>query len=180
MVEDTGGQGRNRTADAGLFRAALYRLSYLASHLEDREYRKFPKELSTLASHAWIWSDSSQKVVDWLGKRCIIHALRVGQAPKREPVVRRSIRFKLDSARQCQLGRRSRPPQSLPPSWHSNFKRRFHTRTELPKKGNRLNSYSRASPLCSSTIQLRGLPHSQHLTRRPSEVSPPSSPTDRQ
>ena len=25
-----GGQGRNRTADAGLFRAALYRLSYLA------------------------------------------------------------------------------------------------------------------------------------------------------
>jgi hypothetical protein len=28
-LED-GGQGRNRTADAGLFRAALYRLSYLA------------------------------------------------------------------------------------------------------------------------------------------------------
>ncbi len=26
-----GGQGRNRTADAGLFRAALYQLSYLAS-----------------------------------------------------------------------------------------------------------------------------------------------------
>ena len=25
-----GGQGRNRTADAGLFRAALYQLSYLA------------------------------------------------------------------------------------------------------------------------------------------------------
>jgi hypothetical protein len=25
------GQGRNRTADAGLFRAALYQLSYLAS-----------------------------------------------------------------------------------------------------------------------------------------------------
>ena len=25
-----GGQGRNRTADASLFRAALYRLSYLA------------------------------------------------------------------------------------------------------------------------------------------------------
>jgi hypothetical protein len=27
---DCGGQGRNRTADASLFRAALYRLSYLA------------------------------------------------------------------------------------------------------------------------------------------------------
>jgi hypothetical protein len=26
-----GGQGRNRTADASLFRAALYQLSYLAS-----------------------------------------------------------------------------------------------------------------------------------------------------
>ena len=26
-----GGQGRNRTADASLFRAALYRLSYLAT-----------------------------------------------------------------------------------------------------------------------------------------------------
>lgn len=26
-----GGQGRNRTADAGLFRAALYQLSYLAN-----------------------------------------------------------------------------------------------------------------------------------------------------
>jgi hypothetical protein len=26
-----GGQGRNRTADASLFRAALYRLSYLAN-----------------------------------------------------------------------------------------------------------------------------------------------------
>ena len=29
-----GGQGRNRTADASLFRAALYRLSYLAVWLE--------------------------------------------------------------------------------------------------------------------------------------------------
>lgn len=28
---DDGGQGRNRTADAGLFRAALYQLSYLAN-----------------------------------------------------------------------------------------------------------------------------------------------------
>jgi hypothetical protein len=30
VVEKNGGQGRNRTADAGLFRAALYQLSYLA------------------------------------------------------------------------------------------------------------------------------------------------------
>ena len=29
-----GGQGRNRTADASLFRAALYRLSYLAAAQE--------------------------------------------------------------------------------------------------------------------------------------------------
>src|SRR5215213_7001101 len=29
-----GGQGRNRTADAGLFRAALYQLSYLARWFE--------------------------------------------------------------------------------------------------------------------------------------------------
>jgi hypothetical protein len=29
-----GGQGRSRTADAGLFRAALYQLSYLANGLE--------------------------------------------------------------------------------------------------------------------------------------------------
>jgi hypothetical protein len=29
-IEKDGGQGRNRTADAGLFRAALYQLSYLA------------------------------------------------------------------------------------------------------------------------------------------------------
>ncbi len=28
---ENGGQGRNRTADAGLFRAALYQLSYLAT-----------------------------------------------------------------------------------------------------------------------------------------------------
>ena len=28
----SGGQGRNRTADASLFRAALYRLSYLAAN----------------------------------------------------------------------------------------------------------------------------------------------------
>jgi hypothetical protein len=30
LFEKNGGQGRNRTADAGLFRAALYQLSYLA------------------------------------------------------------------------------------------------------------------------------------------------------
>ena len=30
-VIENGGQGRNRTADASLFRAALYQLSYLAT-----------------------------------------------------------------------------------------------------------------------------------------------------
>ena len=31
VLEKDGGQGRNRTADASLFRAALYHLSYLAT-----------------------------------------------------------------------------------------------------------------------------------------------------
>lgn len=35
FVENNGGQGRNRTADAGLFRAALYQLSYLAMAIEE-------------------------------------------------------------------------------------------------------------------------------------------------
>ena len=33
IYEDFGGQGRDRTADAGLFRAALYQLSYLANRV---------------------------------------------------------------------------------------------------------------------------------------------------
>ena len=41
---DSGGQGRNRTADAGLFRAALYRLSYLAwiiqTFMERAQYKE--------------------------------------------------------------------------------------------------------------------------------------------
>ena len=40
IVEIIGGQGRNRTADAGLFRAALYQLSYLAVGLRNGQYRK--------------------------------------------------------------------------------------------------------------------------------------------
>ena len=36
-----GGQGRNRTADASLFRAALYQLSYLAT--SDRLQESKPK-----------------------------------------------------------------------------------------------------------------------------------------
>ena len=36
VVVIIGGQGRNRTADAGLFRAALYQLSYLASGEKER------------------------------------------------------------------------------------------------------------------------------------------------
>ena len=31
LLKENGGQGRNRTADASLFRAALYQLSYLAT-----------------------------------------------------------------------------------------------------------------------------------------------------
>src|ERR1043165_3278518 len=42
--------------------------------------------------------------------------------PKRQLVEKTAIQFKIDSARQCQLGRRSRPPQSLPSSWHSYFR----------------------------------------------------------
>jgi hypothetical protein len=40
VLEKNGGQGRNRTADAGLFRAALYQLSYLAVGLRNWQYRK--------------------------------------------------------------------------------------------------------------------------------------------
>jgi hypothetical protein len=47
--------------------------------------------------------------------------LRMGLAPKRQSKLKDDIRFKIESARQCQLGRRSRPPQSLPSSWHSLF-----------------------------------------------------------
>jgi hypothetical protein len=36
---ECGGQGRNRTADASLFRAALYQLSYLAARLEASVYQ---------------------------------------------------------------------------------------------------------------------------------------------
>jgi hypothetical protein len=35
-----GGQGRNRTADASLFRAALYQLSYLASQAGNHQFNK--------------------------------------------------------------------------------------------------------------------------------------------
>jgi len=45
----------------------------------------------------------------------------VALMPKRQLVEKTTIQFKIDSARQCQLGRRSRPPQSLPSSWHSHF-----------------------------------------------------------
>src|SRR6266545_1975093 len=45
----------------------------------------------------------------------------MGLAPKRQSKLKDDIRFKIESARQCQLGRRSRPPQSLPSSWHSLF-----------------------------------------------------------
>jgi hypothetical protein len=34
VIANYGGQGRNRTADASLFRAALYQLSYLATEQE--------------------------------------------------------------------------------------------------------------------------------------------------
>ena len=40
LLKKNGGQGRNRTADAGLFRAALYQLSYLAVGLRNWQYRK--------------------------------------------------------------------------------------------------------------------------------------------
>ncbi len=39
VVSECGGQGRNRTADASLFRAALYRLSYLANVLNSLDYQ---------------------------------------------------------------------------------------------------------------------------------------------
>jgi hypothetical protein len=40
--------------------------------------------------------------------------------PKRQPVARQIIRCpNIDSARQCQLGSRIRPPKTLLLSWHS-------------------------------------------------------------
>ena len=42
------GQGRNRTADASLFRAALYRLSYLAVTPEFPAYQTAPTRLDIL------------------------------------------------------------------------------------------------------------------------------------
>jgi hypothetical protein len=55
--------------------------------------------------------------------------------PKHQLVEKTAIQFKIDSARQCQLGRRSRPPQSLPSSWHSHFKAnpRFYPRKSVVK-----------------------------------------------
>jgi hypothetical protein len=51
--------------------------------------------------------------------------------PKHQLVVKDAIQFKIDSARQCQLGRRSRPPQSLPSSWHSHFYGAYFPLTRL-------------------------------------------------
>ena len=47
VIEITGGQGRNRTADAGLFRAALYQLSYLAEARKTLQYRNRDRRVST-------------------------------------------------------------------------------------------------------------------------------------
>ena len=44
-----GGQGRNRTADASLFRAALYQLSYLAG---DESFRSSLNFITRRFSHA--------------------------------------------------------------------------------------------------------------------------------
>src|SRR6202161_868830 len=48
-----GGQGRNRTADASLFRAALYQLSYLAGKFQStRERGVLPQPLRPLSRPA--------------------------------------------------------------------------------------------------------------------------------
>ena len=50
----------------------------------------------------------------WLGMGLI--------SPNVSQVERQAIRSqKIESARQCQLGRRFRPPKTLPSSWHSHF-----------------------------------------------------------
>ena len=63
----------------------------------------------------------SQKVVDWFSKRCIIPRVEGGANAQTSASRKTSHPIQVDSARQCQLGRRSRPPQSLPPSWHSHL-----------------------------------------------------------
>ena len=45
-----GGQGRNRTADTGIFSPLLYRLSYLALNLETREQARGALYKGTLRS----------------------------------------------------------------------------------------------------------------------------------
>ncbi len=55
-VENNGGQGRNRTADASLFRAALYHLSYLATSREAN-----PKKSHALRQHT-VRSEQCAKV----------------------------------------------------------------------------------------------------------------------
>jgi hypothetical protein len=52
-----GGQGRNRTADASLFRAALYRLSYLALLRKSSLTNRFfgPVFQSTFLHNTWQW-----------------------------------------------------------------------------------------------------------------------------
>src|SRR5258705_7834356 len=51
-----------------------------------------------------------------------------GVGPQTSAKLKDDIRFKIETARQCQLGRRSRPPQSLPSSWHSLFQAPFFQR----------------------------------------------------
>src|SRR5712671_2308003 len=53
LGKNDGGQGRNRTADASLFRAALYRLSYLAILIDDCRWDlRLPSRLHRIISTA--------------------------------------------------------------------------------------------------------------------------------
>jgi hypothetical protein len=68
--------------------------------------------------------------------------------PKRQLGLKDAIQFKIDSARQCQLGRRSRPPQSLPSSWHSSFYGPFlliYSRTFLQRRSFTLSFHNHFS-----------------------------------
>jgi hypothetical protein len=49
---ENGGQGRNRTADASLFRAALYHLSYLANLDAITDWRRRTATLMNYSNHA--------------------------------------------------------------------------------------------------------------------------------
>jgi hypothetical protein len=62
VIDSYGGQGRNRTADASLFRAALYQLSYLATsnRLQDSKLKRTVRNIRKVIARAIMMSGTTQ------------------------------------------------------------------------------------------------------------------------